>query len=407
MLTLRFRRALADERGSVIMAVISITVALFAVIAVGGAVQGGLSSARTDQNRTNAFQYANAGIDLALYRIDRGDFSGPNYQALADGFRDSITVGGSTFTVEAVQTTPGVNHTWTVRSTGTDPSGRRRLAIATISTPRLFDHGFFTVDDFYLTGNQGTPVAYRSSVCPTAAPSCELPFPVPGRLGTNAEVRGSTATTDAFLARWAGFDMYGRATQEAADLACDNGRCGTAPVVQAFSNQKPTEIPDQPADIEPCPSGGNVTGGTLTPGDYLCSSLQLDGTITVGAGGNGTGRVRIWVEGPFSASTSAVVNREQPTPKLQIFQQENPAGGYYNGSICGAEIWALLYTPGLMIHCNGSHQPTLYGAVIAQVHSGTGNHFDFHWDVDASDVTIEERFVVRDWRECPVGATDC
>lgn len=407
MLMLRFRRALDNERGSVIMAVISVTVGLFAVIAVGGAVQGGLSSARTDQNRTNAFQYANAGIDLALYRIDRGDFTGPNYQPIPNGFRDSITVEGSTFVVEAVQATPGVNHTWTARSTGTDPSGRRRMAIATISTPRLFEHGFFTVDDFYLTGNQGTPVAYRSSVCPDA--SCEdRPADFGGRLGTNAEVKGSTATTAAFLDYWAGFDMFGRATQEAADAACDDGRCGTAPVVQAFSNQKPTTIPDKPANIEPCPgAGGNIDDATLTPGDYLCDSLQLDGLVTIGTGGNDTGRVRIWVEGPLSASTSAIVNRNQPTSKLQIFQQENPAGGYYNGSICGAEIWALLYTPGLMIHCNGSHQPSLYGAVVAQVHSGTGNHFDFHWDVDASDVTIDDRFVVRDWRECPVGATDC
>lgn len=406
MLMLRFRRAVANERGSVIMAVIAMTAAMFAVIAVGGAVQGGLSSARTDQNRTNAFQYANAGIDLALYRIDRGDFSGPNYEAIADGFRDSVTVEGSTFVVEAVQTTPGVNHTWTVRSTGTDPSGRRRMAIATISTPRLFEHGFFTIDDFHLTGNQDYPVAYRSSECADA--TCELPFPVPGRLGTNAEVKGSTATTDAFLARWQGFDMYGRATQEAADAACDDGRCGTAPVVQAFSNQKPTTIPDKPADIQPCPgAGGNIDGGALTPGDYLCDSLQLDGTITIGTGGNGTDRVRIWVDGPISASTDAIVNRAQPTPKLQIFQQQNPDGGYYNGSICGAEIWALLYTPGLMIHCNGSHQPTLYGAVVAQIHSGTGNHFDFHWDVDASEVTLDDRFVVLDWRECPVGTTDC
>jgi len=403
MLMLRLRRALRDQHGGVMMAVMAVTVGLFAVIAVGGAVTGGLSTARTDQNRTNAFQYANAGIDLALYRIDRGDFSGPNYQAITDGFTDSIEVDGSMFEVEAVRNTTGVNHTWTVRSTGTDPSGRQRLAIATIETQRLFQHGFFTLQDFYLTGNQDAPVAYRSSDCPDA--SCSVGLPVPGRLGTNAEIKGSAV--DHFEDRWEGFDMYGRATQEAADEACASGGCGTAPKVRAISNQMEVTLPTKPSDIQPCPSGGVVDGGTLIPGDYLCTNLQLSGTITVGTGGNGTGRVRIWVEGPFSAASDAVVNRNQVTSKLQIFQQENPGEGQYNGSICDAELWALLYTPGLVIDCPGSHQPTIYGAVIAQLHAGTGNHFKFHWDVDSLDVTLDDKFVVRDWRECPVGTADC
>ena len=404
-------RQLRDEHGSVLMAILAVVVGSFALIAVGSAVNGGLSTVRTDQNRINAFQHANAGIDLALYRIDRGDFDGPNYEAITNGFRDTITVGGSTFVVEAVRVNPAFDHTWTVRSTGTDASGKQRLAVATIGTPRLFNHGFFTIQDFSLTGNQVTPLAYDSGVAgcedPTLNPAaCEID-PIPGRLGTNAEFVGAAETIDDFVDRWDGFDMYGRATQEAADEACGSGRCGTAPVVRAISNQMPAILPVKPPGILPCPSGGVVVNQAITPGDYLCSSLNLEGAITVGTGGNGSGRVRIWIDGAFSAAKNTVVNKGKPTPNLQIFQEATEDGGAYNGSICGAEIWALLYAPGLVIDCNGVHQPVIFGAVVAQLHGGTGAHFDFHWDVASVEETFDERFVIENWRECPVTGGDC
>lgn len=405
------RSRLHNEHGSVIMAILAVMVGTFAVIGVTSAVTGGLSTARTDQNRINAFQHANAGIDLALYRIDRRDFDGPSYETITNGFRDTIAVGGSTFVVEAVRDTPGFDHTWTVRSVGTDASGRQRLAIATISTARLFSHGFFTIQDFSLSGNQLTPVAYDSGVAGCEDPTlnealCAID-PIPGRLGTNAEFVGAAETVDDFADRWEGFDMYGRATQEAADEACDSGNCGTAPKVRAISNQLPTIVPKKPTGIQPCPFGGIVVDQAITPGDYLCSSLNLEGVITVGTGGNGSGRVRIWIDGAFSAADDTVVNKGKPTPNLQIFQAAASDGGAYNGSICGAEIWALLYAPGLVIDCNGEHQPTIFGAVVAQGHGGTGAHFDFHWDIAASQATFDERFVVENWRECPVSGGDC
>lgn len=400
----------SDERGSVIVAVIAIVVVSTSLLVMASTVERGMSAARIDQDRIEAFQHANAGIDLALWRIDRQIFSGGNYTATANGFTDLVAVDGSSYTVTASK----VNDvSWQVRSLGTDDSGRTRLAIADITATPLFENAFFTVEDFYLTGNQDNPIAYDSSVCPNpmlnpAAAGCSFPFPVPGRLGTNAEIRGSAATTAAFVARWAGFDMYGRATQEAADDACDGGRCGTNPKVAAIPNRLEPQVPDVPASPSSCPSGGLVNGGTIVPGDYLCATLQLEGTVTIATtGGNGSGRVRIWVDGSFSVARNAVVNRGRPTPNLQIFQEANADGSAHSGSICGGEIWALLYTPGLSIDCNGSHQPAMFGAVIAQIHSGTGNHFDFHWDIRASEVSRDAKFVVKNWRECPATATDC
>ena len=49
----------------------------------------------------------------------------------------------------------------------------------------------------------------------------------------------------------------------------------------------------------------------------------------------------------------------------------------------------------------------IYGAVVARIHSATGNHFDFHWDVDSFYAESDRKYVVKDWRECPPGASDC
>lgn len=400
-----------DERGSVTMALLAVMVVSMALMALLNTVDGGLRSAQVDESRINAFQHANAGIDLAAYRIDRRDYANAT-EVTPTSFKDKVILeNGDQYEVHAQQTYPGLDHTWTVRSFGTDASGKKRLAVATISTPRLFRHGFFTLQRFYLKGDQATPVAYDSRVCPSALATCQLAQPVPGRIGTNADIVLATSTRAEFIARWQGFDMYGHATQQSADRACDSGNCGTFPKVQAFPNRLTFEVPDVPAGAKPCPAGGRVDGGltsyTIEPGDYVCSSLDLDGIIKVGTAGNGTGKVRIWVNGPLSAASNTVLNQHRPTPNMQLFQTAPANGGAANGSICGAELWAVLYTPNLTINCEGSHQPTIYGAVVANIHMGNGAHFDFHWDIAATELTADEGYTVSNWRECPVGVLDC
>jgi hypothetical protein len=403
-----FIRARRDERGSIpiaMLVILSLTLALATTMA---AVNGGLELTRTDQNRANAFQLANAGMDSALYRIDSGSVattaSGNYVPTVAGGrvtsFTDTITVGSSNYAIVATKTPSTQDRVWQVRSTGTDTSGRKRLAIATISSDSLFGEGFFVFDAFSLTGNQGSPVAYYSSTCPTAAVSCELPLPIPGALGTNSTISGSAATIAAFKASWGGFHMYGRATQAAADDACANGSCGTTPKVVAYTDQRTVDTPAKPAGVLACPSGGAITNAVIAPGDYSCGDLTFSGTNSV----SGTGNARFWVDGDIVFAGGSVLNAFQVPARVQIFQEQQASPG---GSICDAKVWALLYTPSLNINCTGSHQPEMWGAVVANLHSGTGNHFDFHWDVDSTNAVGNGRYVIRNWRECPPGTTDC
>lgn len=388
-----------DEAGSVMIVVTVMLVVSLLVTAVLVQVEGSLNLARTDQNRTNAFHHANAGVDQAVYRIQNQDFTGA--QATTNGFSETVTSGASRFDVVATRQSERV---WEVRSTGTDPSGRRRQAVATVAARSLFENAFFTVQNFNLTGTQGTPVAYRSSVCPAA--DCSEPTPVPGYLGTNSAITGSSATAAEFVARWGGFNMYGRSNQADADANCFDTRCGTSPKVQAITNRLEVVVPPAPSTALPCPDGGNIgrRGQTtaIPPGDYTCENLNLQGTINVS---DTTGTVRFWATRSFTVGDGAVVNRFQRTPRFQVYFPEQSAST--SSSICDSEIWALLLTPGLTVDCPGGHQPNIYGSVVARLHDGRGNHFDFHWDMDATDAVHDHKYVVRNWRECPPDAATC
>lgn len=440
-------RGNGDERGSVIIVVIIIVILSVAVATLFGSVQSNLRASRVDQDRTAAFQRANGGIDHALYRFDRsGGLVGNAASALpgvttpsgcvatappcyipcgqwaADGscatttltngrlagFTETVTVDGGTYTLIAVANPPGQISKYRVQSVGVDKSGRRRQAVATIAANPLFLNGFLTILDFSLTGTQDTPIAYDSSVNVDPAVSALTTFPIDGSLATNGTIQGAQATIEEFADRWGRFNMYGRATQEAADDACASGECSDAGgEVLPFTDQFVVEIPTIPATAVGCPNGGNFGSlygfPTIQPGDYTCPAINFQGTVSIGSAGNGTGRVRIWPTSRLRFGAASQVNRLAVPAKLQIFYPE-PSDPLANDStICDAEVWALLYAPGLDIACSGEHQPSIYGAVVARLHAGTGNHFDFHWDVDSVNAVHNGKYRVIDWRECSVG----
>lgn len=414
------------EEGNVILSVLVIVVGSIAVVGLLASVASGLDQVRRDQSRADAFQFANAGIDHALYRVDTKSLpttpTGSYVPAVAadgtvTGFTESLVLDGVSYELDVVQDPPGQDTVWKVRSVGTDPSGVQRQAIADIEATRLFENGFFTLNQFVITGTQfrNIPVAYDSVACPQALTSCELPFPVPARLGTNDLFEGSNATLVSLIEQWGGFNMYGRSTIEAARAHCFDGACHTTmgqnPAVLGKVFNIPEaldiEVPQVPSGARACPNGGMVGSPgattTLAPGDYNCLNLNLAGKIDISP----PGTVRIWIDRKLSAARGTVVNEEQRSVRFQLYQSEPADGLPYDGEICGAEIWGVLYTPGLEIRCSGAHQPTIYGAVVANLHDGSGNHFKFHWDASTRDAINNGKYHVRNWRECSVSTTDC
>jgi hypothetical protein len=432
-----------DERGSVLLVVILMAVASMLVLVTVGQVSAGLNRVSDDQTRSNAFQYANAGIDQALRRIETKPLSlapitasGFTYAPVTtlDGavtrFTETFAKGGITYAIEAEQAPQGQDTVWRVNSTGTDASGKLRQAVANIRATSLFENGLFTTNTFYLTGNQfnaTSPVAYDSSLCPAAAPAaspgCDLPKPVAARLGSNVGFPiNSPASLRAMVDQWAGFAVYGQATvEDARELCGNNTKChsitstdGTRTGnVVAVAERLSIEMP-QPAITGSCPNGGRLGSGVKPPmsvlpvGDYRCSRLIIQGTLTVS--GDAKRDVRMHVDNELSivpAKTSATVVNAQTRPsRFQLYLPDRE-GSANVSQICGSEIWALLYTPGLSIDCHGSAQTRIYGAVVARSYSGTGNHFSFHWDAKAATAVNNGKYRVYNWRECPVGTVDC
>src|SRR5918992_1440309 len=124
-----------NEQGSIIIAMIGAVVVILGLVATIVAVYGALNSSRTDQNRINAFQHANAGVDQALYRLDAGDmpvvalggYVSTPHNGKVVGFTHRVVVGGPSLIVVVEQPPAGQTAVYKIRSTGRDVSGRERL----------------------------------------------------------------------------------------------------------------------------------------------------------------------------------------------------------------------------------------------------------------------------------------
>src|SRR5436853_2427523 len=259
----------SDEDGSMIIAIMVIMVATITMVGLVQAVQSTLSQSRTDQNRVNAIQEANAGVDQALLRVDSNNLptsANPSigYTPTTDPvtgavikFTQNTTVNNQNWSVTAELDPTGQTATWTVHATGQDASGRKRLAVATMGAQSLFSNAFFVLKDFYLTGEQSSPQWFRSSKCPNLksnAPACDLGTPIPARLGANGTLSGSGIKH--FADNWQGFTMFGYSTQTAANNACSG--CPTGQV-QFSTNAQTPYVPPVPKDQLGCP--GTPGGG--------------------------------------------------------------------------------------------------------------------------------------------------
>jgi len=442
-----------DESGSVIIAVVIIATLSFAVAALLSTVSSGLQASRTDQDRTDAFQQANGGIDHALYRFDtnnlpRNSSSTGNYKpcwagtpsycgapvasnAEFIGFEEEVRIAGTTYRLEARADPPGQMSRFRVNSTSLEAPGRQRQAVATIEPNRLFKDGFFTLNGFDLRGSAFTPIAYDSKVNVNPAISEITGTPRPVSMGTNGTVTGSGSRVAAFAALWIKMNMYGRADQAAADVACEG--CGGAPKVVPITDQqkivtiRPPAGPTPPA-AKSCPRGGVIRplpseGGkyVIPAGDYVCNDLVFGGTIVVGpdpADSARAGKVRFWATETLNFDRNAVLNDFAVTPALQgagvpsnlqiFYDIPSNLADQNNSKMCGngVKVFALLYTPGLIMNCPGAGQPSVYGAVVANIYLNIGGpQFQFFWDRQSTNTLHTSKYRVVNWRECPVGST--
>lgn len=420
-----------DETGSVMIAVVIIAILSMLAVTVFSSVNTGLSSARTDEDRTDAFQWANAGIDQALYRLDRSDLpttpSGTYMPTVSGGvvtsFTEQFTEGGHRFQITATPSPAGQNARWTIRAVGTDLSGRRRQAVATAEAQLLFEDGFFTFEYTDVNGNPSFPDAYDSSVDRTA--STPLAAPYDTSIGTNDFIDLVPPAAADWNTKWRSYNMYGRPTIDDAIAAC--GGCLTSKVRNFAEVKAPIVMPiptgPPPAGAVSCPNGGTITGPSIAPGNYTCPVLRITGDVYV----TGTGIARFWPTERFIVEGGVTVNGSPDglgdiPSRFQVFYYDprvhNPsltaaqAQTMIDASgICSGQntIFGLLYAPVLTISnangCGGANQPVLYGAVALNIYRSAGAPlFEFHWDADSTFAVHTGKYRIFDWRECPPDA---
>ncbi len=326
-----------DEQGSVMITVAIITILSVVAVTLFSSVNSGLRRSRADQDRTDAFQFASAGIDQALYRIDSSNLElsaspGSTYIPTVVGgvltkFEETLAEDGQKFTVTARPTPVGQDARWTVTSLGTDKSGRQRQAVATIEAELLFENGFFTENLTEMNGSPDFPEAYNSAVSPNPLLSRLLPRYATS-IVTNGRINLKTKQTyDDWNAKWQSYNMYGRPTTDEARANCVN----CAPdLVHNFPDSQPTYVIPIPSNAKQCPGGGTITAlhSPIDPGDYTCQELSFSGEIDIA----GSGVARFWPTRKLTINNEATLNgpsggSHQRPQRLQIF--------YYDPSIYG------------------------------------------------------------------------
>src|SRR6266542_2349067 len=339
------------ERGSVAMALIVIVVATVMVVALLVTTQIGLRSARRAGDSANALQLADAGINDAAKAITAhtGGFSGGSSLGTAGSYAYTATKDGAV---------------WRLDATGTDASGVKRRVLADAVDQALFGHAFFALAASELKGTADSYTFFGQSTIPPDAK---------------------------------GNDPIG------------NGACPPAPDTAAYPDKYLPPSVTVPAGLT-SEGAFSCTGGTISSGTHLYSSITLSGDCRVG--GSAAAAV-LYVTGPVTIGTDtgnckSVVNRPPAATCTSggyqsgwpAVLQINVAG---NGTVTFANhavFWGVINAPNSVVTANGGGTPQveIFGSVLANS-AGAAAQFQFHYDQALRSSLTTGQYRVTNWRE--------
>jgi len=385
------------ERGSVAMALIVIVVATVMVVALLVTTQIGLRSARRAGDSANALQLADAGINDAAKAITAhtGGFSGGSSLGTAGSYAYTATKDGAV---------------WRLDATGTDASGVKRRVLADAVDQALFGHAFFALAASEL---KGTADSYTgpSNTCATS--------PGMGVVGSNASITftggtGASNCRGAFGWDYAadGCAFFGQSTIPPDAKGNDpigNGACPPAPDTAAYPDKYLPPSVTVPTGLT-SEGAFSCTGGTISSGTHLYSSITLSGDCRVG--GSAAAAV-LYVTGPVTIGTDtgnckSVVNRPPAATCTSggyqsgwpAVLQINVAG---NGTVTFANhavFWGVINAPNSVVTANGGGTPQveIFGSVLANS-AGAAAQFQFHYDQALRSSLTTGQYRVTNWRE--------
>lgn len=415
--------AIADERGSLTMALLAIVVIGSLVGVLTATVIGGQRHTRFDQSYEQALQIAEIGLDRMTALVEARAVTG----AASIGWTDAV---GGRWRATAEVDVPAGSGAWRVRSWGRTSDGVERSIEARISAPGLFVMAAFGRQFADFNGGNGAD-SYRSgsfttsgfSPLPTAGLVCAGGDICPGRqthrgtIATNGrlKLKGQTFTaTDAaeiHFARERIPDPRDGATGycDGVPLTCDGfgvqPPSGSAGVPAGTPPDSPLrklrymrdEITLPPVVLPHAPSGAFDGNGTLEAGrTYVFTTATFTDRTTVQ--GTPDDPTIVYLAGTLKVANHTDVNfgtdgAPRPAPGLLIFSAAAGTAFDFGNHV---RLAAALYGPDGSFA--GGAQGHVYGSLVANAIDNNGG-WTFHYDEALGDVKTGSLPVRRDWVE--------
>jgi Tfp pilus assembly protein PilX len=391
------RCGLADDRGSVAVAMMVIMIVTILVVALLVTAELGLRGSRRAGDSANALQLADAGINDAAKAITAHatSFTGVGSVGTAGSYSYTATKDGTV---------------WRLDSIGTDATGVRRRVLADAVDQPTFGNAFFGLTSVSI---KGTADSYTG---PTNTCSTSPAFGVVGSNGT-ITFTGGVGARNCRGGSWTypadGCSFNGQTTIPAGVIGV--GACPPAPDTFTTSqkfNPPPVVVPTglTSEGAFTCPVNGTIPSGT-----HLYTSATFNGGCKVGAAGDAvlyvTGPVTIGVDtgncksvinaptGACSSNFPTTWYQSGWTSRLQI----NVAG---NGTVSFANhalFWGVINAPNSLVTASGGGTPQVdvFGSVLANS-AASAAQFAFHYDQALRRQFSTGQYQVTNWREEPL-----
>ncbi len=399
------RRGLADDRGSVALAMMVIVIVTILVVTMLAAAQIGLRGSRRAGDSANALQLADAGINHATKAITAQtagttSFTGGSSLGTAGSYSYTATKDGTV---------------WRLSSIGTAATGVRRRVVADAVDEPTFGNAFFGLTSVAL---KGTADSYTG---PSNPCSSDPAYGVVGSNGTIAFTGGGGAKNCRGGSGWSyaadGCTFSGQTSIPQGTGG--SGACPPAPYSYTTSqkfNPPPVSVPSGLANegAFTCPTNGTIPSGT-----HLYTSVTLNHGCRVAT--TGTGQSVIYVTGPVtigvgSGNCNNLINAPPGacgsnfssfpstwfeagwTAKLQLNVAGNGQVSFANNTI----FWGVINAPNSFVTAAGGGTPQVdvFGSVLANSTSSAAQ-FRFHYDQALRQQFSTGQYQITNWREEP------
>jgi hypothetical protein len=365
MLTWLARRVAREERGSLVVSMMVMTMLAVLGSAVMVRALGNATNVRHHQSYGSALSAADGGMADAVYRIDHGADTtfGP--------ITTSFGTGSFTYTATKVD-----DVTWSVTSKGTI-DGIPHTIQASLGAVLQYPYAIFTQQDLVFNGNAaGSITSYDSR---TGQQNTHH-----AKIGSNHKIichGGSGENGDAQ-------DYY---TPDGSVTGCDNPEQRDGPY--------PMTDPTIPTTTQACPTGGTfpaiVNGGAGLPYSCVGVPVTFASTTTVS-----NGPVIIYVSGS-SASISfsdASINTGGKASDFRLLVvgsiSIDPGNGSHNGQFTG-----VLYAPKSDLTSNGCKFTPNGSLVLNSLTCNGGPNFSMKYDDSLR--SLVSSWETTNWQEIP------